>query len=85
MERSKDNGYKESQVVILWSGRHERDGSHACAEPSGLYSGLSKAAMFCGSHSGLKSRTSMAAVALVPIAPQDAHLRLLGTVILGPR
>ncbi|EMS68307.1 hypothetical protein TRIUR3_17203 [Triticum urartu] len=28
---SKDNGSKESQVGILWSDGHERDGSHACA------------------------------------------------------
>lgn len=40
--------------------------------------------MFCGSHSGLKSRTSKADVELVEITPHDAHLRLLGTVILGP-
>lgn len=45
---------------------------------------LSKAAIFCGSHSGLNSRTSKAVDELVVIAPQAAHLRLRGIVILGP-
>lgn len=40
--------------------------------------------MFCGSHSGLSSRTSSAVVELMETAPHAAHLRLLGTVILGP-
>lgn len=40
--------------------------------------------MFCGSHSGLNRRTSKAVVALIETAPQAAHLRVRGTVILGP-
>lgn len=40
--------------------------------------------MFCGSHSGLNRRTSKAVLELIEIVPQVAHLRLLGTVILGP-
>ena len=54
------------------------------ASYSGFNSGLSYAAIFRGSHSGLKSRTSKAVDALTETAPHDAHLRLLGTVILGP-
>jgi|AraCvinosormetaG_1042628.scaffolds.fasta_scaffold07368_2 TRAP-type C4-dicarboxylate transport system permease small subunit len=45
---------------------------------------LSYAAMFCGSHSGLKRRTSIAVDVLTDKAPHPAHRRLLGTVILGP-
>ena len=40
--------------------------------------------MFCGSHSGLKRRTSRAEVELTDTAPQAAHLRLRGTVTLAP-
>ncbi|KAF4366640.1 hypothetical protein G4B88_010715 [Cannabis sativa] len=41
-------------------------------------------AMFWGSHSAHNKRTSSAEVELIETAPQAAHLRLLGTVILGP-
>jgi hypothetical protein len=40
--------------------------------------------MFWGSHSGLNKRMSKAEVELTDTAPQAAHLRVLGTVILGP-
>ena len=48
------------------------------------YFPLSYAAIFWGSHSGLKRRTRRADAELTEIAPQVAHRRLLGTVILGP-
>ena len=40
--------------------------------------------MFWGSHSGLSRRTNKAVDALIETAPQAAHLRVRGTVILGP-
>jgi hypothetical protein len=39
--------------------------------------------MFWGSHSGLIKRMSKAEVELTDTAPQAAHLRVIGTVILG--
>ena len=40
--------------------------------------------MFWGSHSGLNKRTSKAEVEPTDAAPQAAHRKLRGTVILGP-
>lgn len=39
---------------------------------------------FGGSHSGLRRRTSKAVLLLTETAPHAAHLRVRGTVILGP-
>lgn len=49
-----------------------------------MFLGWSYAAIFWGSHSGLKRRTSVAVDVLMDTAPHPAHRRLLGTVILGP-
>lgn len=46
--------------------------------------GLSYAAIFCGSHSVEKRRTSKAALLLPVTAPHKPHLTALGNVMRGP-